>query len=184
MEYEQFLTPFLLRIHGIIDNIDGLDTLFSYCESHESTHKTIFKNVYQKAIALEKDLGEYMELFLFRPYNTPPLGFKNEKFFKNLMDVLANLTQNSKIALKIKQFGPRSILELSPIDYITHPKRASFEYKKGDIVLASIRQLVDSFEKRVKNLYIQETGVDLLDGITTPPSLTKRHEILKLFDIA
>lgn len=163
-EFEKVTIDILRNLYQVDDCIDGIEIIERYIELNQKKHLEIYKECYQLFLSFAKDLEVRLEYFFKFPFH--------KAMDETLSDLPYHFSQEQlpSFLQKLKQ--------LKPIMQIDNPLLAIRQYKLFMPELTMLRQFLNTFRKRLQDLYFINTRVYLL---TSPDVLFKRHLVIDLF---
>ncbi|MCB1113995.1 MAG: hypothetical protein KDK62_04500 [Chlamydiia bacterium] len=164
-EFEGVVSQMFQELYQVDDCIDGIDTIQSEIESNPKQFKKSYKECYQLFLSFTKELEPKLKSFLDFPFHKimdEPLSDIAHTYSKEKMPKL------SKVLLSIKPGG-----------HVDNTLQAVREFQNFAPALEDVRHFINTFKKRLQELYFVRTEAHLL---TLPDKLYKRHQVIKLFE--
>lgn len=165
-EFDKFVSHLLRDLNQVDDCVDGIEMIQEKREIEASHHEEVYKECYQLFLSFVGDLKVRLKLFLEFPFH--------KMMDESLADIPFRFSKE-KLPQLLEKMD-----QIQSIDRITNFQLASRQYQIFMPELAVLRQFINTFRKRLVDLYFVKTDIHLL---SLPTTLYKRHLVLDLFPI-
>ncbi len=165
-EFDKIVSNLLCDLDQVDDCVDGIEMIQSEKEFKGSRHEVIYKESYQLFLSFVSDLKVRLKQFLEFPFH--------KMMDESLADISYRFSKE-----KLPQLWEKMEL-IQSIDRITNVQSTVWQYQIFMTECDVLRQFINTFRKRLKELYFVKTDNHLL---VLPTKLYKRHLVLNLFSI-
>lgn len=161
-DFENTFFSLMQKLYRVDDCVDGLEFIITESSENPTRHQKIFKECYQMSLCYLDELQSSLNNLL----KFPIYLFSDIK----ISEIMHKYSQE-----KLQSFF--DFIKNSPTT-ITDSGIAFHWQRELAQELTKIHRFLYEFKERLKELHFRKTDIHLL---THPPTLSKRHAVLKLF---